>query len=60
MISITTIVGPLIATQLFGFFGDKTAEFYFPGAPYLSAGIVYFIAMITAIIGLNKLLAIEK
>jgi len=55
MISITTIIGPLMATQLFGFFGDAESLYYFPGAPYLGASVIYFFALVFAWIGLKRL-----
>ncbi|MBB4187381.1 DHA1 family tetracycline resistance protein-like MFS transporter [Sinorhizobium terangae] len=36
--SITTIVGPLIFTQIFGYFTNPAAAFSFSGAPYALAG----------------------
>lgn len=40
--SLTAIVGPLLATQLFNFFtgAPKGQPGYFPGAPFLGAGIL--------------------
>jgi len=49
--SITTIVGPLIFTQLFGYFTRADAPVTFPGAPYLLAAIII---LITAIVFLTK------
>lgn len=38
--SLTAIIGPLAATQLFSFFTvSERAPFYFPAAPFLAAGI---------------------
>jgi len=38
--SLTAIIGPLAATQLFSYFTvSDTAPFYFPAAPFLAAGI---------------------
>jgi len=36
LISLTSILGPLIMTNLFGYFTSKAAPFYFPGAPFLA------------------------
>ncbi len=44
--SITTIVGPLIFTQLFGYFTASDAPFTFAGAPYLMAAFFILVAVI--------------
>ncbi|MBD9373237.1 TCR/Tet family MFS transporter [Rhizobium sp. ARZ01] len=38
--SITTIIGPLIFTQMFGFFTGPAAPFSFAGAPYALAAVI--------------------
>jgi DHA1 family tetracycline resistance protein-like MFS transporter len=40
--SITTILGPLFASNLFAYF--TTSEYNFPGAAFFAAGIVGFLA----------------
>jgi len=44
--SLTAIIGPLLATQLFNYFttAPKGTAFYFPGAPFLGAGILVLAA----------------
>jgi DHA1 family tetracycline resistance protein-like MFS transporter len=42
--SITTIVGPLIFTQMFGYFTKADAPITFAGAPYLMAAIFILVA----------------
>ncbi|MDB5541320.1 MAG: TetA [Devosia sp.] len=44
--SLTAIVGPLLATQLFNYFTQpaKGAPGYFPGAPFLGSGILVILA----------------
>lgn len=44
--SLAAILGPLLATQLFRFFthAEKSAPGYFPGAPFLGAGILVIAA----------------
>ncbi len=44
--SITTIIGPLIFTQLFGYFTKPEAPVRFAGAPFLLAAIIILIAAI--------------
>ncbi|RUT33058.1 MFS transporter [Arsenicitalea aurantiaca] len=43
--SLATIIGPLAATQIFGLFTlDPVSPGYFPGAPFLAAGVVIIMA----------------
>jgi MFS transporter, DHA1 family, tetracycline resistance protein len=44
--SITTIIGPLIFTQMFGYFTKSDAPVIFAGAPYLLAALFIFIAAV--------------
>ncbi len=44
--SITTIVGPLIFTQLFGYFTKPDAPVMFAGAPFLMAAVFILVATI--------------
>ena len=39
IISITSIVGPLVMSNLFAFFTGPIAPFYFPGAPFMLAAL---------------------
>lgn len=39
LMSVTTIVGPLMMTSLFSYFTHSNAIFYFPGAPFLLGAI---------------------
>ena len=55
MISITTIVGPAIATFLFYQFTGDHAITYFPGAPFAAGGILLAISSILAFFALKKL-----
>lgn len=51
VMSLTSIFGPLIMTQLFYYFSHDTAPVYFPGAPFMagtlmmliSAGVAYYV-----------------
>lgn len=40
LVSITSIIGPLIMTNLFAYFTGSKAPFYFPGAPFLMGGML--------------------
>jgi DHA1 family tetracycline resistance protein-like MFS transporter len=44
--SLTAIIGPLLATQLFNFFtrAPETSSMYFPGAPFVGAGVLVVFA----------------
>ena len=52
--AITTIITPLLMTQLFGHFTGPTAPVYFPGAPFLAASIAALLAMVPFAIGLRR------
>ena len=59
MISVTTIIGPAIATFLFyQFTGDK-APFYFPGAPYTAGAILLLLSTAVAVFGLRRIKDID-
>lgn len=45
MISITSIIGPLLMTGTFGYFADDVG-LYFPGAPYVLAAIIVLSGLI--------------
>jgi MFS transporter, DHA1 family, tetracycline resistance protein len=40
LISITTIVGPLMMTNLFYWFTNKSAPVQFPGAPFIAGAVL--------------------
>jgi MFS transporter, DHA1 family, tetracycline resistance protein len=46
--SISTIVGPLIATNLFSYFTDKASPIQFPGAAFLMGSVLCFMAFLAA------------
>ena len=43
--SVTTIVGPLIASNLFSYYSDGQDHFQFPGAAFFMAGLLTFLAL---------------
>jgi len=43
--SITTIIGPLVASNLFSYYSDGKDHFQFPGAAFFMAGILTFLAL---------------
>jgi DHA1 family tetracycline resistance protein-like MFS transporter len=44
VISITSIVGPLVMSNLFAFFTGPIAPFYFPGAPFMIAALLILLS----------------
>jgi DHA1 family tetracycline resistance protein-like MFS transporter len=46
LISLTSIVGPLMMTNLFAYFTKSSAPFYFPGAPFLLGALFMVLASI--------------
>jgi len=43
--SVTTIIGPLLASNLFSYYSDGKDHFQFPGAAFFIAGILTFLAL---------------
>lgn len=48
LVSLTSIAGPIIMSQLFGYFTGLAAPVYFPGAPMVMGGILTFISLLLA------------
>lgn len=44
IVSITSIVGPLLMSNLFAFFTGPIAPFYFPGAPFMLAALLMLLS----------------
>jgi DHA1 family tetracycline resistance protein-like MFS transporter len=44
VISMTSIVGPLVMSNLFAFFTGPIAPFYFPGAPFMLAALLMLLS----------------
>ena len=42
------IFSPVLMTQMFAFFSGPSAPFYFPGAPFLAAGVLMILALIVS------------
>lgn len=49
MMSLTSILGPLLMTYLFSHFSQHGNNVYFPGAPFLVGGAFMFVSMILVI-----------
>lgn len=48
IMSVTSIVGPLIMTGLFSYFSNRAHGFYFPGVSFLMGSILMFLSAIIA------------
>lgn len=48
LMSVTSIIGPLLMSYLFAYFTHKDAPVYFPGAAMLTGGVLAFISTILA------------
>ncbi|MEO6684845.1 MAG: MFS transporter, partial [Dyadobacter sp.] len=54
LMSLTSIIGPPLMSNLFYFFTKPTAPFYFPGAPMLTAAVLTLISAFLARKSLRK------
>lgn len=54
MMSLTSIIGPLLMNGLFYYFSNKSAPVYFPGAPFLMGAILFLLALIFAAYTLKR------
>ncbi len=54
LISVTSIIGPLLMTYLFAHFTGKMAPVHFPGAPFLMGAVLSLVSMLLAIRSLMK------
>lgn len=54
LMSLTTIIGPLIFNNLFAYFTDTNAPVYFPGAPFVLAAIFLFTGILLSFKTLKK------
>jgi MFS transporter, DHA1 family, tetracycline resistance protein len=48
LISVTSIIGPLLMTYLFSYFTDSKAPFYFPGAPFFMGAVLTVVSLLFA------------
>jgi MFS transporter, DHA1 family, tetracycline resistance protein len=48
LMSVTSIIGPLLMTQLFSAFTGPVAVFYFPGAPMVMGGVLTLLSLVLA------------
>jgi DHA1 family tetracycline resistance protein-like MFS transporter len=54
LISVTSIVGPLLMTNLFSYFTAADAPIYFPGAPFLMGAVLTLFSVLFAVRSLEK------
>ena len=54
MMSVTSIIGPLLMTGLFAHFTAKETSIYFPGAPFLAGAVLTLISLFLAASSLKK------
>jgi len=52
--NLTTIIGPALMTNLFKYFTEPTAPFYFPGASFFLGGILILMGVYVAYLALRK------
>lgn len=48
LVSLTSIIGPPVMTNLFAYFTGKNAPFYFPGAAFFAGGVLTIICTLLA------------
>jgi len=57
LISLTSIIGPLLMTNLFYHYTQKSSMIYFPGAPFLMSSFLTLICIIICVLSLKKILS---
>lgn len=55
LVSLTSIIGPLLMTGLFSYFTASTAPFYFPGAPFMMAALLTLLSAFISAVSLRKM-----
>ena len=55
LVSLTSIIGPLLMTNLFAYFTHSNSKIYFPGAPFLMGAMLSFVSFLFAYNTLSKL-----
>ncbi|WP_447641564.1 MULTISPECIES: TCR/Tet family MFS transporter [Chitinophagaceae] len=54
LMSLTSILGPLIMNNLFAFFSKTTGAVYFPGMPYMVGALLFIVGLVLALPTLKK------
>ncbi len=60
LMSVTSIVGPLLMTNLFAYFTRKGAPVYFPGAPFIAGSALVLVSAILAFRNMKKWERVSK
>jgi len=60
LMSVTSIIGPILMTQLFSAFTGDSATYYFPGAPMVMGGILTVISLVLAMRALAGFVAVKN
>lgn len=55
LVSLTSIIGPLLMTGLFSYFTASTAPVYFPGAPFMMAALLTLLSALISAVALRKM-----
>ncbi len=55
LISVTSVIGPLLMTSLFSYFTAVTTVIYFPGAPFMMGALLTVFSLLLATLSLKKL-----
>jgi DHA1 family tetracycline resistance protein-like MFS transporter len=53
LMSLTSIIGPLLMTNLFSYFTQESAPVYFPGAPFLMGAVLTIVSVFLAMRSLS-------
>jgi DHA1 family tetracycline resistance protein-like MFS transporter len=54
LMSLTSIIGPILMTGLFSYFTSKTAPVYFPGAPFMMGAVLTIFSVAISYFALKK------
>ncbi|QHT68873.1 TCR/Tet family MFS transporter [Rhodocytophaga rosea] len=54
LVSVTSIIGPPLMTNLFAYFTESSAPVYFPGAPFVLGAILTFVSIFMSRVSLNR------
>lgn len=54
LVSLTSIIGPPLMTNLFAYFTGKSTPFYFPGAAFFTSALLTIVSVLLAIRSLQK------
>lgn len=57
LISVTSIIGPVLMTELFYSFTQNNSSLYFPGAPFMMSAILVTISLAIAMFTLKKIVS---